>query len=93
VSTFVVVHCQSELLQIIDTLGASGCLACSLNGRQQQSDKNSDDCDDNQELYQCKPTPLCHFTHANQTFMNAHITVGKNQEIFLTVAGTSNKRP
>ena len=48
----VVVQRQSDLLQVVGTLGPSRCLPGPLDGRQQKRDQQGDDRDDDQQLDQ-----------------------------------------
>jgi hypothetical protein len=45
VGLVIVLQGDSQLAKVIDALCSPGRLACGLNGRQQQGDKNADDCD------------------------------------------------
>ena len=70
----VVVQSQADLLEVVDALGASGRLACRLNGRQEQGDENGDDGDDYEEFNQRESsTPFG--THDDlQSFQETHRT-------------------
>jgi hypothetical protein len=63
----VVVDGQGELFQIIPTLGLATGLACRLNCRQQEGNKNADDGDNHQQLDEGKSpngaTPCCGLEH------------------------------
>jgi len=52
--TFVIVHCQFDLLQVVATLRAAGCFPRLLHGWQQQRNQNRDDCDDHEQFDQRK---------------------------------------
>jgi hypothetical protein len=41
---------QANLLEVVDALHPSGCLARRLDGGQEQGDQNADDGDDDQQL-------------------------------------------
>jgi hypothetical protein len=46
------VHCQAELLEVVDALGAAGRLASRLHCGQKQRDQHRNDGDDHQQLNQ-----------------------------------------
>jgi hypothetical protein len=54
----VVVTGQTDLLQVVDALGAAGRLARRLHGGKQESDQNCDDGDDDQEFDQRESTAI-----------------------------------
>ena len=49
---------ECHLLQIIDALGAPGCFASGLNGRQQEGHEDADDRDDNEEFDEREATTI-----------------------------------
>ena len=61
--TFVVVQGEPELLQVVDALGTSPCLAGRLHGGEKQCDENGDDGNHDQQLDQSKRTTL--YDHIN----------------------------
>ena len=50
---------QPKILQIVAAAGAARRFACRLNGRQQQRDQNTDDCDHDQQFHQRETAPSC----------------------------------
>jgi len=48
---------QTELLEIVGTLDASGRLACTLDRRQEQADQDGDDPDDGHHLDESEAWP------------------------------------
>ncbi len=47
---------KPDLLEVVGALHATGCFACLLNGRQQESYQNADDGDDDEEFDKRKPS-------------------------------------
>jgi hypothetical protein len=52
--TYVVVHRQTDLLEVARALGAPSGFTRGLNGRQQQADENADNRDNDKQLNQGK---------------------------------------
>ena len=59
IRVMVIVHGQSDLLQIVPACRTSRGGACLLNRREQQRDQNSDDRNRHQQLDQGESTPNC----------------------------------
>ena len=60
---------DAKLVQIVLALGAAGGFASRLHGRQQQRDKNTDDCDHYQQLDKGK-TAVRHPREVSRVFMS-----------------------
>jgi hypothetical protein len=50
VNVVVVVECESNLFEVVFALGSASSFAGLLDGGEQESDENGDDCDDNQQF-------------------------------------------
>jgi hypothetical protein len=54
------VNAKTQLLQVVDALGAACRFPRRLNRRQQECDQNGDDRNHNEKLDQCKPATPAH---------------------------------
>jgi hypothetical protein len=65
VGTFEVVDSKSHLLHVVSALHSTSGFTSGLNGRQEQSNQNPDDCDNHEQFHKRETTPNHHFLHSN----------------------------
>ncbi len=55
----IVVKGDAELTEIVDALCSTGCFPRRLYGREQERDQNANNCNDNEQLNECKSAFFC----------------------------------